>query len=224
MATTLPLFPLGSVLFPGMLLPLHIFEERYRRLMSDRNGVDPIYGIVLTRQGREVGDRPAIHAVGTASTLVAAGRYADGRYDTVVRGGRRFRVRPGTEDWSSDYLVAEVEWLDEPPGASPESGELAELGEQAGRLFERFLVAFEQATAAEIPREELPDDPTDRCWAVCARLPLDTWERQRLLEHDTTRERLLDLSTVLRRERDLLISTGVGGAAVAYPGVGFSAN
>jgi hypothetical protein len=70
----------------------------------------------------------------------------------------------------------------------------------------------------------LPDDPAALAWAVCARLPLDTWERQRLLEQTTTRERLLDLGAVLRRERDLLLATGVGGAAVAHPGVHFSAN
>ena len=97
LAERLPLFPLGTVLFPGMLLPLHLFEERYRCLMRDRQGADPIFGVVLTRHGREVGDRPEIHAVGTAASLLGAGRYPDGRYDVVVRGTRRFRVEAG--DW-----------------------------------------------------------------------------------------------------------------------------
>ena len=109
MPERIPLFPLGVVLFPGMLLPLHLFEERYRRLMQVHQGNDPIFGVVLTRQGREVGDQPQVHEVGTAATLVAAGRYPDGRYDIVVRGGRRFRVEEG--DWASSYLTASVSWF-----------------------------------------------------------------------------------------------------------------
>ena len=109
MPERIPLFPLGVVLFPGMLLPLHLFEERYRRLMQVRRGNDPIFGVVLTRQGREVGDQPEVHEVGTAATLLGAGRYPDGRYDIVVRGGRRFRVEEG--DWASSYLTASVSWL-----------------------------------------------------------------------------------------------------------------
>lgn len=224
MAESMPLFPLGAVLFPGMLMPLHIFEERYRRLMTERDGMDPIFGVVLTSHGREVGDRPEIRAVGAAATLVAAGRYPDGRSDIIIRGGWRFRVRPETQDWSSGFLVAEIDRLPEHPGASPEGIELGGLAAQAATQFERFIAAFEQATGANLPREPLPDVPADLAWAICSRVPLDTWERQRLLERTTTRERLLDLGAILRRERDLLVTTGVGGAAVARPGGAFTPN
>lgn len=220
----LPLFPLGAVLFPGMLLPLHVFEDRYRRLLIDRDGAEPIFGVVLTSHGREVGDRPEIHPVGSAATLVAAGRYPDGRSDIIVRGGRRFRVQPGSGDWSRGYLVAEVEWLPEHLGASPEGDELDVLTAQAATSYERFIAAFEQATGADLPREPLPTGAADLVWAICSRVPLDTWERQRLLEHPTTRDRLLDLAGILRRERDLLVTTGVGGAAVARPGGSFTPN
>ena len=81
----IPIFPLGVVLFPGMLLPLHLFEERYRKLTAERQGSEPIFGVVLTRQGREVRDRPDIHEVGTVATLVAAGRYPVARFAVVVR-------------------------------------------------------------------------------------------------------------------------------------------
>ena len=218
----LPLFPLGTVLFPGMLLPLHVFEERYRTLMRDQQGRDPIFGVVLTSQGREVADKPEIHRVGTAASLVAAGRYPDGRYDLVVRGGRRFRVL--TQDWGGNYLVAEIEWLGEPLGASLESDELTVLATQVDRHFERFLEAFELATSMNVPRERLPDSPNDLAYALCARLPLDTRERQGLLEAASDRDRLTGLAEILRRERDLLLTTGVGGAAVANPGAHFSAN
>ncbi|MBA3415158.1 MAG: LON peptidase substrate-binding domain-containing protein [Chloroflexia bacterium] len=222
MAESLPLFPLGTVLFPGMLLPLHIFEERYRELMRDRQGSDPIFGVVLTRQGREVADTPQINGIGTAATLVAAGRYPDGRYDLVVRGGRRFRVL--AEEWGGGYLVAEVEWLGEPAGSSPESNEIAGLVAEVDRRFERFLEAFELATAMDLARESLPEQPNELAYALCARLPLDTWERQTLLEAPSDHARLAELATILRRERDLLMTTGVGGATVANPGAHFTAN
>lgn len=213
----LPLFPLGTVLFPGMLLPLHLFEERYRRLMADRRDADPIFGVVLTRQGHEVGARPEIHEIGTAASLIGAGRYPDGRLDVVVRGARRFRV--GGADWDRGYLTAEVAWLDE-----AEAADDARLVGQVRRAYEQFLTAFESATGVEVRRDELADDPSGLAYAICARLPLNTWERQRLLEAASTADRLRDLLAILRRERALLVETGAGGAAIERPGVGFSAN
>lgn len=218
----LPLFPLGTVLYPGMLLPLHLFEERYRRLMRDRRGADPIFGVVLTRQGREVGDRPEIHAVGTAASLLGAGRYPDGRYDVVLQGTRRFRVEGG--DWESGYLTGTVSWLDDPLGPLPDDPDQADLTTQVVRAYERFLAAVERIAGADVPREDLASDPRELAYAVCARLPIDTWERQRLLEEATTRGRLARLLAILRRERDLLRETGAGGAVVEHPGRRFSAN
>ena len=216
----LPLFPLGTVLFPGMLLPLHVFEDRYRRLMADRAGVDPIFGVVLTRHGREVGDQPEIHGVGTAASLLGAGRYPDGRYDLVIRGGRRFRVAAG--DWDRGYLTATVTWLDEELGTPLDT--LPTLADRVAQAYEQFLSAFEQATGLEVPREDLDIAPPALAYAVCARLPLDTWERQRLLEDASTADRLTRLLAILRRERDLLLETGAGGATVTHPGTRFSAN
>lgn len=213
----LPLFPLGAVLFPRMLLPLHLFEERYRRLMEERRDADPIFGVVLTRQGSEVGDRPAIHDVGTAASLIGAGRYPDGRFDVVVRGGRRFRVGDG--DWEEGYLTATVAWLDD--GGEEDA---ALVDGQVRRAYEQFLAAFESATGAEVRRDDLEDDPAGLAYAICARLPLNTWERQRLLESASTGARLRDLLAILRRERALLVETGAGGAAIERPGIGFSAN
>ena len=129
----LPVFPLGLVLFPGMLLPLHLFEERYLRLMEERRGVDPIFGVVLTKQGGEVGDQPEIHHIGTAARLLGAGRYPDGRYDIIVRGGRRFRVDGG--DWTAGYFTASVTWLDEVPPASRAESRLMEVATQVADAY-----------------------------------------------------------------------------------------
>lgn len=216
----LPLFPLGTVLFPGMLLPLHIFEERYRRLLADRQEQDPAFGVILTRQGREVGDRPEIHDVGTAATVVGLGRYPDGRLDVVVRGTRRFRLEDAERDWDEGYLTETVRWLEEPAGNSANDV----LAGKVSRTFEAFLDALERATAAEVPRDEPELDPAVLAYNVCARLPLNTWERQRLLELPSTGDRLDGLLTILRRERALLTEMGAGGAAVDRPGDRFLAN
>jgi Lon protease-like protein len=220
MGERLPLFPLGTVLFPGMLLPLHLFEERYRRLMEERQGASPVFGVVLTRQGREVGDQPAVHGVGTAAELLGAGRYPDGRYDVVVRGERRFQI--GDEDWSRGYLTAEVGWLDD--GVASAAAGADRLGQRVSRAYEGFLAAFERTAGVEVPRDELPGDPAALAYAICARVPLDTWERQALLEEATTERRLERLAATLRRERELLLETGAGGATVERAGARFTAN
>lgn len=217
----LPIFPLGTVLFPGMLLPLHLFEERYRRLMRDREGISPIFGVVLTKQGREVADEPEIHRIGTAAELLGAGRYPDGRYDVVVRGERRFRVV--AEDWTNGYLIAEVEWLEEETSAENE-GEIERLAPRLVRAYGRFLDAFERTTNLVVPREALPSESVALGYAVCQLTPLDSWERQSLLEVESTSVRLERLTSILRRERDLLLETGVGGATVERPGCRFTAN
>ena len=217
----LPLFPLGTVLFPGMLLPLHLFEERYRRLMEERQGTNPIFGVVLTRQGHEVGDRPEVHEVGTAATLVGAGRYPDGRFDIVVRGARRFRLLSG--NWDHDYLTGDVAWLDGADGPAAESG-TGLLAGQVARAYERFLTALAGAMGAAVPREELGGDPEGLAYAICARLPVNTWERQRLLEASSSSDRLRDLLSILRRERALLTETNAGGPALERSGLGFSSN
>lgn len=224
---TLPLFPLGTVLYPGALLPIHIFEERYRRLMSERGDDDPIFGVVLTKHGREVGDQPETYEVGTAATLVGKRRYADGRYDVAVRGGRRFRIVDG--DWSRRYLVATVEWLDPPADDDDDDPfayepEAEQLRDDVMQAFSDFLDAIVKATGTEIPDEGFPWNPTDFGYAIAARLPIDNRERQGLLEAPTGIERLRDLLAILRRERALLLGTGPTGAAIQHPGRGFSPN
>ena len=217
--SSLPLFPLGTVLYPGAILPLHVFEERYRKLLREHGDDDPIFGIVLTRAGREVEDEPATYEVGTAATLLGAHRYVDGRYDLAVRGGRRFRILSG--DWSNGYLVAAVEWLEEPIG---DRSAAERLREEVLIAFHRFLDAITKSVGTELPEDPLPSDPAEFGYAVAARLPLDRRERQALLEAPSATVRLEDLLTILRRERALLLDAGAAGAAPERAGLRFSPN
>ena len=112
-ALVLPLFPLHTVLFPGAVLPLHIFEERYRQLVREGRG----FGVVLIREGRDVGSVPQVHEVGTVATLQEVEALPDGRYNIVARGLHRFRLLSTAEP--APYLLGEAEVLEDPP---PEAG------------------------------------------------------------------------------------------------------
>lgn len=220
MSTLVPLFPLATVLFPEMIVPLHIFEERYRRLMRERQGTDPIFGIVLTRRGNETGDHPEFHETGAGARLVAAGRYPDGRYDIVVKGGQRFQVKSG--EWIEGCFWAGVEWIAAPNGGGADL-HLDRMATLA-RRYERVIALFEQTSGLTVTRDVLPDEPAALAYAISARLPLDNRERQRLLEHASMTELLDDLLGVLRREEALLRGMGDGSMALHHPGSRFTSN
>src|SRR6201986_2592204 len=113
MGEMLPLFPLGAVLYPGMLLPLHIFEERYRQLVSDLlDGAEPRrFGVIAIRKGRGTGidGVHSLYEIGWTATLRRVEEREDGRCDIVSVGTRRFRLL--TLDRTRPYLQGEVEML-----------------------------------------------------------------------------------------------------------------
>jgi hypothetical protein len=140
----LPLFPLHTVLCPGIALPLHVFEERYRLLVARCLERGEPFGVVLIRQGREVGPPEGrIARVGTTAVIREAGHYPDGRYDLVTVGDQRFHIESlATAD--EPYLVADVSYLDEPIG----DGDTARgLSERVSRRFLRYLEALQPALA-----------------------------------------------------------------------------
>ena len=121
----IPLFPLGTVLVPGFVLPLHVFEPRYRQLVADlstRPEDDRGFGVVAIREGHEVGDTgvKAMYDVGTLALLRTVTPYPDGRSDLVTNGDARFRLLR-LVDTGTPYFSGEVEWLDEPDGGEPEA-------------------------------------------------------------------------------------------------------
>ena len=217
----LPLFPLGTVLFPAAPLPLHIFEERYKRMMADHIDHDPIFGVVLTRTGSEVGDEPSTYSVGTSASLLNLNPRSNGCFDLAVVGRRRFKILSG--DWSRGYLTASVEWLSEAP-SSDSREQLYDLRRETIAAFGSFVRTVALQIDANVPEELFPDDPTETSFAIAARLPINTWERQALLEISTTSERLRSLTETLIRERALLTKTGATGSVIEQPTRRFSAN
>lgn len=206
MSPLLPLFPLGTVALPGTDVPLHIFEERYRDLVSDLLAIDDpeqrLFGIVAIREGYEVGEHSSrsMYRVGCLMQLRSAQRYPDGRYDVVAEGRGRFRVR--TTDTEASYLRAAVEWLDEPPGGRPE--ELAEAEAAARAALAAYGVALEQLTGARLQVSLTEDDPTALSYELGAAPVVPLTEQQRLLETPTTLARLRQVGRLLRDEQTLI--------------------
>lgn len=223
---SLPLFPLGDVLFPGGQMPLHIFEERYRSLMRERLGEDPIFGVVLTVTGGEVGDEPEIHRVGTAAKLLAASELPDGRWAILVEGGRRFRV--GASSWDRGYLVADVRWVEDGDDA-------ADQADPVESMIDEF-VAYIEAVAADVTettstteierglRSGFAQDLNGLTYLVAAQLPLNTWHRQRVLEASSGGERYRLVRGLLRQERELVDRAGAMTSLTSHPAAGFSLN
>lgn len=132
----LPLFPLNSVLCPGIALPLHIFEDRYRAMVRHCLETTSPFGVVLIREGREVGAGSiSFTGVGTIAEIRDAGTYDDGRYDLLVVGTRRFEIRRVLTG-RRPYLVAEVDILDETVGDDDTAHRLAM---KATRRFVTYL-------------------------------------------------------------------------------------
>ncbi|HEU5426729.1 MAG TPA: LON peptidase substrate-binding domain-containing protein [Actinocrinis sp.] len=204
MATTLPLFPLGSVLFPGVVLPLHIFEPRYRKMVTDLRelpeGESRQFGVVAIRDGREVGAQSveSVYDVGCTARISALEAHDDGRYSLVTTGVQRFRLLD--VDASGVYLVGEVEYLEEASDARAEALKTSSTALLLG--YQRALAGLRGVRTGSIP--ELPDDPTVLSYLIAAAMVLDLRDKQRLLATPDTASRLQKEQALLRRETLLI--------------------
>jgi Lon protease-like protein len=152
MSGDLPLFPLRSVLCPGVALPLHIFEDRYRLMIGRCLERGEPFGAVLVREGHEVGPvHGRIADVGTTAIIRRAGRYPDGRLDILTVGERRFHL-DALDTRSEPYLVGRVTLLDEPSGPDLV---VAEQAQRVGRRFLRYLELLQPVTDSDGPEIEI---------------------------------------------------------------------
>jgi Lon protease-like protein len=205
MSATLPLFPLGSVLYPGLVLPLHIFEERYRQLVADLlSGPEPQeFGVIAIRHGRETGvdGVSALYETGCTAVLRRVEKYEDGRYDLIVVGGRRFTLL--TLGDQAPYFSGEVEFLaDEPAGEAGASVAVPAV-QQA---FRAYLDVLATRGGAQITIPDLPDEPLLLSYLVAAAVVVDLPVKQQLLEEPDAHSRLTAERRMLGRETRLLRS------------------
>jgi Lon protease-like protein len=205
MSETLPLFPLGTVLYPGLVLPLNIFEERYRQLVRDLlDGPEPQrFGVIAIRKGRETGvdGISALHQIGCIASLREVDEQDDGRFHLVTVGTQRFRL--ASLDDSRPYLQGEVDLLAEEVGDEAAAG-LAAQAVQRG--FRGYVEALASRESVEVTVPELPDEPLLLSYLVAASMILDLPVRQDLLAEPDAERRLGAERALLARETTMLRS------------------
>ena len=200
-AASMPIFPLNTVAFPGMTVPLHIFEERYRAMVQHLLAIpDPaerLFGVVAIREGYEIGGHEArsMYRTGCVVQLGEVEEYDDGRYDIAAVGRHRMRVL--TTDAEGPFLRAEVEDLDDT--REPEV-ETAREAAHALATFADYRDRVGELRGGDVMTGSLPRDPELLSYALAATCSLTLRERQQLLESPTTLERLGLLRRLMRQE------------------------
>jgi Lon protease-like protein len=197
--TGLPLFPLSTVLFPGMVLPLHIFEERYKLMISRCLEEERPFGVLLIREGREVGGGALPYEVGTTALIAGVSHLEEGRMNIVTIGNERFRLHSVRHD--QPYLVGDAEpW----PLAGAELDQAREQVSLVEALFHQYLTLLAQAQGEKIDVEEVPAEPRALALLVAIALQLPTDQKQHLLHQPTVAQMLRVERALLRREQLIL--------------------
>lgn len=205
------MFPLGAVLVPGMVIPLHVFEPRYRQLVDDCRKDDGRFGVVLIERGSEVGGDDTRTGVGTLARIMRADELPDGRWVLAVRGEHRIRV----EQWLVDdpYPRAEVvDWPDvaaadatsDAPAPGVVRADDPDRNEVTALLRRAAALARELGEPAPPIDLELADDPVAASYQAVAVSPLGPMDHQRLLAAPTLASRWTVLRELLADQIDLL--------------------
>jgi ATP-dependent Lon protease len=193
------MFPLGMVLFPGQILPLHVFEPRYRAMVQDCLAGDGQFGVVLIERGSEVGGQDVRTDVGTMARILETQELPDGRWVLASVGVERIEV----ERWLPDdpYPMAEAQpWPDDPP-----DGDLSDAYEHATALLRRALGLQAELGEATVPSTvPLAEDPASGSFHVAALAPIGPLDQQRLLAAAGPARRLEMAVELLTDEVDVL--------------------
>lgn len=205
-----PMFPLGSVLLPGMVLPLHVFEERYRQLVAAvLEQPEPVFGVTLIERGSEVGGGDVRAQVGCLAQVVEAAQTPDGRWALVSVGTERVRVTRWLPD--DPYPQAELEAFPEGPADRDLLADTLGPVESAVR---RVAALAEQLGAPPFPDDPLADDPVQRGYQLAVLSPVGALDRQRLLVSPGPLLRAALLAELLAEQEELLGAQLDGGGPV----------
>jgi Lon protease-like protein len=197
----LPMFPLGTVLFPYVALPLHVFEPRYRSLMHDCMAGDREFGVVLIERGHEVGGGDARFTTGTVAKVLDAAQTEDGRWAVMTVGSRRIRV----VEWLAEdpYPRALVEDVGEPAVEGQAAAEDLPRAERAVRRALALKTELAEPVAAA-PTFELAPDPEVASWQLAAYAPLGPVDQLRVLDAVEPSPRLQLLADLVEEEASVL--------------------
>ena len=198
MSDALPMFPLNTVVFPGMSLPLHVFEDRYRmlvrHLLTVEDPAERIFGTVAIREGYEVGDHGAqsVYRVGCVLQLTEVERREDGTFDIVAVARERLMLEQMQR--GDEFPQGVVDVMDEPEVEVP-----TDVLDRARSTFTAFRAAMTELQGDPFSGT-LPRDPDYLAWTLSALTPLPMAERQSLLEATDATERLELVTRLLTEE------------------------
>ncbi len=193
-AIELPLFPLNVVLFPGMVLPLHIFESRYRQMITECLQADKPFGVVLAQQ-ISIPLQEVPYTVGTMAEIQDVDRLEDGRFTLMAKGTQRFRIL--SQHREKPYLSGFVEVYED----DVEPGEdVVRYAKQANSLFNSYVTLLLKAANEQELHTSLPEIPEDLSYFIAYFLDIGDDQKQQFLEMTSTRRRLQEEITILRRE------------------------
>jgi Lon protease-like protein len=196
----IPLFPLKNVvLFPGMVLPLHIFEMRYREMINRCIDERRPFGVVLIKEGQEVGEAAVPHAVGTLAKIVRVDRQEDGCLNITTIGVERFRIESVHKQHS--YLTATVRTLPTINGSTKLATDLAQ--KLRPRLYE-YVELLSKANDADLKLDRLPEEPMTLAYLVAIALQVTPTAKQAILQYAGVPEMLAKELNLLAHENMML--------------------
>ena len=195
--TTLPLFPLNLVLFPGMDLPLHIFEERYRNMIGECLEQDAPFGVVLIKEGTEVGSPADPERIGTSTRILRSELLDQGRMNIMTKGQQRFEIEEIVQ--RTPHVIGRVRYLVELEGEG-----CADLVPEINDEYVALVRNLTALTGGYTSRVDVPQDPIELSYAIAANLELEPHLRQSLLVTETAATRLFDLIPLLKQGNEEL--------------------
>ncbi len=199
----IPLFPLNAVLFPGVPLHLHVFEDRYRKMVRQSLSRDNLLGIVLIRQGVEaLGPLPEPYRVGTLGRIVESQTLSDGRMNITVMGVDRFRILQTNAD-RQPFLIGEVE---SNPFEMPNLIQVHRQSRLLANAVQRYLSGLSRAHVEEMDfsRFSPPQDPINLIFLAAALLQIPPQEKQPILEAYSIKDMMDIVERLYRRENGLM--------------------
>ncbi len=194
---TLPLFPLSVVLFPGAPLPLRIFENRYKIMIGECIEMEQPFGVVLIKEGREVGGSAQPHRVGTTARILKAEPSGEAMYRIQTVGERRFRILNIVD--GTPYLKAEVEYLEE-----LDSDDVGDLSQKVSDCLSEYLQLVVSFKKGWIQTVDTPQEPRALSYAASQAVTYPPMVGQYLLQIPSVKERLERVLPLLEERTSLL--------------------
>lgn len=197
--TKLPLFPLNTILFPGMPLSLHIFEERYKQMMNHCIEQEKPFGVVLIKKGREAGGPAVPHSIGCTADIKTVEPLRDGRLNLVSTGNSRFEIVDLQYD--QPYLVGEVKELQFDTTLAKEDKINAWY---LRKIIKNYVDVLSNIGKIEVDLKKFPRDPIELAYLGATILQAPNEQKQKLLEIESAGELIKTLYDACRKEINIL--------------------